>query len=435
MSACGSPSSEVSKTVTISPTPISSVFTTKIPTNTISISQTPTTTFSPLPTSFKQPTLTQSPVMIQPTVTPEPSYLQLPEWLKNASDQIVLFIYHPNSNRSSEIGFFNAVNGEQAIIHLPFETYQYYWKDTNHIVFVQGYCAEPIVGVIELDISSGTLSPVTGENLPWYIKSCYGIEDTSVKIRIDPTYSELTVEILDPSSGEWSRVTDPNDGVNDIGFSISPNGDYLGVIQYQGEFERSELWKPLFGTQVSVYHLPDRKLIGTFAEEKIVSDMLLFTDNENLIYVRDNTPCIISISDESKKCISAIAEKFPESTIILGDPLKDRKKFSFIYFGNSPHQGGWCIYDLYSGDINCPTTQYADLQGQTVVNYALSPDNNYLLIEYDSRGCPSPWCDYFANIQVAIIDIAGKKFMKLGDAETYQAMDIFRTIQPWRPAP
>jgi len=85
--------------------------------------------------------------------------------------------------------------------------------------------------------------------------------------------------------------------------------------------------------------------------------------------------------------------------------------------------------------LNCPTDDFEDLQGQTVVNYALSPDNNYLIIEYDSQGCPPPWCDDFDIPQIAIIDIAGRKFFKLGDSFTYQTMDIFRGTLPWRPAP
>jgi len=382
-----------------------------------------------------EPSKTPSPIVIPGTATLVVTFLELPAWVKNPSNPIVLFTYDIYSTRSSQIGFFDAASGEQAIIRLPFGIYQYYWKDANHIVFLEGYCSEPLLKVTELDISQGTLYPATAENLPKHIASCYGLEDTSSTIKIDTTSSEPTVEVLDPSSGTWLRVTDPNDGISDIHFALSPNGDYLGIVQVQGKYEFPELWQPLFGTQVSVYHLPDRKLVASFAEEKKVSDMLLFTDNENLVYVRENTPCVVSIVAESKKCIHAISDRFPESTIILGDPLKDRQKLSFLYFSGYPYRGGWCIYDLFSGELSCPTDEFEDLQGQTVLNYALSPDNNYLLIEYDYKGCPAPWCDYAGNPQIAVIDLAGRKFFKLGDAETYQVMDIFRVTGPWRPAP
>jgi hypothetical protein len=382
---------------------------------------------TPQPSWTSTPTPT-APIFELPT--------ELPTWMRDPSSQIIFFTYDAYSIRSSEIGFFNAASGEQAIIRLPHKIYQYYWKDTNHIVFLEGYCAEPIERVTELDILQGTLSPSTAENLPWYIASCYGIEEeTSATIRIDATSSEPTIEILDPSSETWLRVTDPNDGISDIHFSLSPNNDYLGVVQIQGEYDFSELWRPLFGTQVSVYHMPDRQLVASFAEEKAVSAMLLFTDNENLVYVRENTPCVISIATASKQCVNTFSDRFPASTIILGEPLSNGTKFSFLYFSDTPHQGGWCIYNLLSGEINCPTDEFEDLQEQTVVNYALSPDNNYLLIEYASIGCPPPWCDVIGNRQIAIIDIVGNKFLKLGDANTYQTLDIFRTTQPWRPMP
>ena len=164
--------------------------------------------------------------------------------------------------------------------------------------------------------------------------------------------------------------------------------------------------------------------------------MLLFTDNENLVYVRENTPCIISIATKTKKCIHAISDRLRDFTIILGDPLKGRQNLSFLYFrGSSQYSSGWCIYDLLSGKLNCPTDGFEDLHGQTVINYALSPDNNYLLIEYDHEGCPAPWCDYASDPQIAVINIAEKKFFHLGSSETYSAMDIFRDSQPWRPLP
>lgn len=379
---------------------------------------------------------TPLPAITPSTPTPKVTFLELPAWVKNPSSQIVLFKYDPYPTRTSEIGFFNAANGEQVIIRLPFEIYQYYWKDAKHIVFLEGYCSEPLIQATELDISQGALYPTLAENLPEDIASCYDLEDTSSKITIDVASVEPTVEVLDSSSDNWLRVTDPNDGVSDIHFELSPNGDYLGIVQIQGNYVFPELWQPLFGTQVSVYHLPDRNLVASFAEEKEVSAMLLFTDNESLVYIRENTPCVISITNKSKKCIHAISDQFPESTIILGDPLKDRKKLSFLYFfSHSVHKGGWCVYDLFSGEMNCPTDDFQELQGQNVTNYALSPDNNYLLVEYDYKGCPSPWCDYFGSPQIAVIDIAGKKFTKLGDSQTYQTMDIFRDTKPWRPAP
>jgi hypothetical protein len=402
-----------------------------------SISQQATTTKEELPKhkEKEEPSSTPAPIVSPGTVTPDVTFLELPAWVKNPSNPLVLFTYDIYSTRSSQIGFFDAASGEQAIIRLPFGIYQYYWKDANHIVFLEGYCSEPLVGATELDISQGTLYPATAENLPADIASCYGLEDTSAKIKLDTTSSEPTVEVLDPSSATWLRVTDPNDGISDIEFALSPNEEYLGIIQKQGKFEFPELWQPLFGTQVSVYHLPDRKLVASFAEEKEVSAMLLFTDNENLVYVRDNTPCVISIAAETKKCIHAISDRLPESTIILSDPLNDRKKFGFLYFSGYPHRGGWCIYDLFSGALDCPTNGYEELKDKTVANYALSPDNKYLLIVYDEKGCPLPYCDLFGTSQVAVIDLTEKKFFKIGDSETYKAIDLVAGPSPWRPMP
>jgi hypothetical protein len=429
--SCQLASTEV---VTVQPTDSIPIFT-ETATQVIPQKATSTEEEFPKHTETIKPSKTLSPTVTPRMPTPDANFLKLPVWVKNPSSQIVLFKYDAYTTRTSEIGFFNATSGEKTIIRLPFEIYQYFWKDTNHIVFLQGYCDEPPLQITELDISQGTLSTATAENLPRYIAYCYGLEDTSVTIKIDATSSEPTVEIIDPFLESWLPVTNPNDGISDLSFSLSPNKDYLGVVQIQGKYEFDALWQPLYGTQVSVYHLPDRKLVVSFSGEKAVYEELLFTDNETLVYVRENTPCVISIAAVSKKCINAISERFPESAIILGDPLKDRKKLSFIHFSFSPHQGGWCIYDLFSGVLYCPTDEFEDLQGQNILNYALSPDNNYLLIEYDYKGCPAPWCDFAGNPQIAVIDIVGKKFYKLGNSVTYETMDTFRNKKPWRPTP
>lgn len=383
-----------------------------------------------------EPTIALSPVVSTPTSTPDVTFIELPAWVKNPENNLILFTYDDSTGRSSKIGFFNPEDGERAIIKLPYEIYEYFWKDSNHIVFLQGYCDEPPQNITELDISQGTLRSSDTKDFPEAIQSCYSSVDVEQEtIKVDASLEEPTVEIVDSSSGEWLRLTDPSDGMSDIAYEVSPNRDYVAIVQIKGKYTFPEMWQPLFGNQVSIYHLPDRKLLATFNDEQKVSSMLLFTDNENLIYVREDTPCVVMILLFSKKCIHNISNRFPDATIILGDSLVNPKKFSFLYFGFSPHQGGFCFYDLFSGEIDCPTNHFDSLRGQTVMNYALSPDNKYLLFEYDYKGCPAPWCDYAGDPQLAVINIDENQLFDLGSSSIYQALDIFRMSSPWRPMP
>ena len=381
--------------------------------------------------------VSSSPIAVPVVIPNDQGVIELPDWIKDPENNLILFTYHDSQERSSKIGFFNPKDGEQVIVQLPNEIYQCYWKDSNHIVFLQGYCNETPENITELDISQGTLRPSNEKEYPESIQACYPSLNINKKetIKIDTYSPEPTVEIFDSSSSKWLRLTDPSDDISDIGYEVSPYQDYLAVVQTKGKYTFPELWRPLFGTQVSIYHLPDRKLLATFPEEQEISNILSFTSNEDVIYVRGDTLCVIMILSLFKKCIHNISNQFSGSTIILGDRLKNPKQLSFMYFTFEPHHGGFCFYDLFSGEIDCPTDHFDRLKDQVSINYALSPDENYLLIEYDYKGCPAPWCDYAGDPQLAVINIKTNQFFEIGSSMVFQALDIFRSGQPWRPMP
>jgi hypothetical protein len=113
----------------------------------------------------------------------------------------------------------------------------------------------------------------------------------------------------------------------------------------------------------------------------------------------------------------------------LGNRLSDLQEFDFMYFGNEPHHGGFCFYNLLSGDLNCPTDQFETLKDKTILSYSLSPNEEYLLFQYDYKGCPPPWCDYAGDVHLAVVDIRNDQFFEI---EEYSMIWYYGWDAVWR---
>lgn len=346
----------------------------------------------------------------------------LPEWVKNAKNDLMLFGYGAYYRESDRFELMNPKDGNIFIGKLSKIYYYHYWKDANHILFLHegSVCETPPKFVTELDIAQGVVKVYDAKDYPDAIRTCNVSDGEKEIVRLNADLPESTIEILDPSSNQWRSLTAPVDGISDISYDVSPSKDYVAVIQAIGKFEFPQLWLPLFGSQISLYRAGDRKLLGTFDTGRKIPTGTLFLDDNRLIYLRENTPCLITISPLSRKCLHIISDKFPNSTIDLGNRLSDLQKFDFIYFGDEPHHGGFCFYNLLSGDLDCPTDQFEILKDKTILNYSLSPNEEYLIFQYDYKGCPPPWCDYAGDVHTAVIDIQNNHFSEIeNDSNTW----------------
>jgi hypothetical protein len=398
-------------------------------------------TSSPSATSTPIPNLTVKPLQTTETVQSHitnKQVIEIPDWIKKPHNNVLLLPLVENALQGSPSTFrlINPNNGEQMMLNLNRGYYFYYWKDASHIVFLgYGSCDEDGFPrheyVAELNTFTGILWQGTEKEYTEPIKNCYQSPNEE-EIVLNRGLPEITTEIKDPITGQTISLTSPNDGIGDVSYALSPNKNYIAIVQADGEYRPSEFWLPEHGDKVSIYNLSSRKHILTIEENERVSSLLIFLDNESLVYVRENTPCIVFLQSLEKKCIHAISEKFQNSAVIVESPLSTSRKLGFIHFTSS--YGGICFYDLFSGNFNCPTDQFSNMKEQIITNYSLSPESKFILFEYDSEGCPIPWCDNFTDPHWAITDIEGNRLVELGESYTV-GMTVFRPIQPdpWRP--
>jgi hypothetical protein len=424
--------SQSTPTFAVTPQPIE----TAIPTETLFPTATPTFTLTivniPKPTNTPKPISTPIPPSTA-TLTPIPDsgIIEIPEWAKNFENNIILLTYrNDDGDRPVKVGLINPKTGEQIYIQLQQGFYPY-WKDAQHIVFLHaGNCDEPPELMTELDLAQGAIT-YKEEN-----RKCELFEEEQIAF-LELEEPERTVIIVDSITGDEIPLTSPNDGIIDVTFRVSPDENYIAVAQSTGDFEFLE-FGPYIGNQISIFRLSDRVLVLKVTEDMDLTSLKFFPNNDKLIYMLDNTPCLIVISSRSKKCIDDIPQKFPDADIYLGDPTSDSNRIGFVYLNDKPHHGGLCFYDLLSGSIDCPTDNFESLNEYGVMNYSLSPDEKYVLFIYDKKGCPLPWCDYASNEHVAVMDIRGISIFELGDStqilELYNlSWSDFGLSRTWRP--
>jgi hypothetical protein len=227
-------------------------------------------------------------------------------------------------------------------------------------------------------------------------------------------------------------LTAPSDGVTDISVQLSPYNDFLAVVQFDGDFKFPETNEPIYGNTISIFDLRTRQLTLQYFEEQGILSEVSFIDYSNLAYMRGNTPCLVMILSQVKKCVHNIPKRFPDSTIILAQNSYHDSRLQFLYF--SQEKGGYCSYDLIGGGLGCLIDRFSVFHNRFVINYSFSYYGHYRLIEYSGNGCPVFWCDYPENTYLALSNQEGELF-ELGSSDFYYISSLFRPLRPdpWQP--
>src|SRR5215207_1008305 len=256
------------------------------PTNSLLATKTSKPTFTPSPTHPLAEIAT--PVMGE-------HFVDLPEWAMHPDNNILLLPYLEDSSGllPSAFRLVNPEDNKQVTIKLNWRFYFYYWRDSRHAVFLQeGTCEEGSKYVTELNVSNGSLWQGKMEDYTEPIKDCYYFLDED-DIVLNRDLPEITIEFKNPTTAQTVLLTDPNDDIGDVSYTLSPDKNYIAIVQADGDYRPSDFWLPEYGYKISVFSLPERKLILTFDENERISSLITFLDNQTLVYVRKNTPCII----------------------------------------------------------------------------------------------------------------------------------------------
>src|SRR5688572_16307621 len=396
------------------------------PTSSVQVTSTMTTAIPSTPTIFLTETVATTPSLtFTPTVIQDPRVVELPRWASYSFPGGILALPYDDSAKENpaKVILVNPDDGEKFVIDLMKDFYYYYWKDSEHIVFFHdGNCGTSPMYISDLNVSNGYLYTYSAETYLGKIEACYISLDDEI-VHINNNFSEGEVEYVDLSSGDAFQLTNPSDGVTDISVQLSPYNDFLAIVQFNGDFKFPETNEPIYGNTISIFDLRTRQLMLQYFEEQGILSEVSFIDYSNLAYMRGNTPCLVRILSQVKKCVHNIPKRFPDSTIILAQNSYHDSRLQFLYF--SQEKGGYCSYDLIGGGLGCLTDRFSVFHNQFVINYSYSYYGHYRLIEYSSDGCPVSWCDYPENTYLALSNQEGELF-ELGSSDFYYISGLFR---------
>lgn len=384
-------------------------------------------------------TQTQTAIEVIPSVTPtllnQSQWLfDLPHWVKHSFPGGILALPYKEFDNvnPSKVVFINPEDGDKFFVELSNEFYYYYWGNSENLVFFhEGDCGTSPKSISNLNVTNGYLQKYTAEAYSEKIQNCYS-NSYDEMIRLDDTFSERMVEYIDPSSGEVFQLTDPEDGITDISVQMSLYKSFVAVVQFVGEFKLQET-ESFYGNKISIFDLKNKKLILQYYEEQGISPDISFIDDSSLAYMRENTPCLILIYSQIKKCIYNIANRFPNSTIILSQhTYHDGQSLRFLSY--SEHNGGYCSYNLFSGQSGCVADSFSLFNNRYITNYSLSYYGHYILLEYSDKECVITLCDHPGSTYLALINQEGELF-ELGSSDTYYLSNLFRPLRPnpWLP--
>jgi hypothetical protein len=414
----------------------------------------PTTSPTSTKTPQDTPTVSTSTTTAQPTATLESISYEIPEWLQDTKGNVLLYFPDPGNfpYRNHLITFLEPETGNTYEIDYYMVFRLAYWFDNQRVAFLSGEYCSPFSYVSILDLSTGLVTKYWPEELANDDFCPY--QNPTYSVSVDRT-EENPIKIYYWEAEEWDKFSPQEPGTLNLYAQLSPNDSILVVLQNtNGSYK--------FGNRFAIFDFSSRQQIATFYDTDINTFFRFFQDSKRIVYLKGNTPCILTLETLEKECGQTIPE-FHES-IYLGGLTQDESKIIFIS-DNMENvkriciedlstdikrcdlieiEGGLCLFDIFNGELQCPTSGFDGVLSKTsiidnslglthpvthqysVIRYVFSPDEKFFVFTY-GRGCPA--CHAFNKLFRAVISTDGSVYYDLGEHN-----HIFVWAE-WRPAP
>lgn len=402
------------------------------------------------------PTFTQSPTSA-PTVTPqatlvstiEPtqiSSIQFPEWVKNPSTQIFLASTGTFEEGYKGLALFNAETSDRFDIPLVEQSAGYFWtpdgsefgfvqREKNQITFVS--VKEGNIRTIPTSASAirfyqsnrpepVDLSSLDAEDSNFLILPAYMQLSPDKKYFIyQEEYDNTYTSIFDISLNQTINISDPNDGYFDFLSEWSPNSQFLAIAEADRESGGSVhvySFETLPTIRLRIYDVSSQQVVASYKDvtfpkwspdgTKFLFQELRELDHQS--WYGESPPCIFDIISGTTKCYNETityhkksADSYLSFSSVQWSPVQTM--IGYIY--STGIQSGFCTITLSSGEISC-ILEKLETEEQNIIEYAWSPDSNYIAFEYDTVG---PYSDDTGRPQAAIANIKTGKYFTIGD--------------------
>lgn len=405
------------------------------------------------PTRFRTATPSPAPLpFITPFLTPEKATYDLPQWLKNSNDHVLMIVDSKTDhstwpNSYHHVIFIDLDTDER--FDLDFVPFNYaFWLDKEHVAFLHGNsCSYFQYGSI-LD-TTGLLTRYKADDLkekgfcPNYVPRYDVIADSGSDKKLVRVYDRIN-----RTSIEFH--TQDSDITNFQGI-LSP--DYTTLLLVQGTSATLE-----YADFLTVYSFPSLELKGRFSDGKSGRGFTFSQDGKRVYYLQDHTPCILELTGMTSQCGASFDEMYDmrgirpisldETKAILGGEITENKRNICLEDLRESHkicdtigfESAICIYDFLTGEIFCPTRWLDFLKSSTSIifnaqNHAYpstkysffrrfmeSPDGKFIVFTYSGYGG--------INLKRGILSVHQSKFYDLG--EHFGTAEL---LAEWRPMP
>jgi hypothetical protein len=152
-----------------------------------------------------------------------------------------------------------------------------------------------------------------------------------------------------------------------------------------------------------------------------------------------DAPCILFLVLGEKRCLRSIPRLVPEGYDLLTTgaykwgPDNEVIYFTYIYEKDGNRVGNLCMYSLITSYINCPTDQVEVLNGMSVGNHEVSPDQRFVHFCYSTSSMLN---DYADTAYDAVINMDGTGFFSwVGATHDGGPFETCSVGTLWRPLP
>lgn len=382
-----------------------------------------------------------------PAVTPIPTTaipsLDFPSWMSNPDTVVLAALIRNDVNQTLQIRFFNAATEEKFELDVSKGFGGFFWYDNmNFGVIVKETEIAQKFNLQTGQISTEPISPINPEE---YWKSRTSINRQYIA-QWDSDDKVITVEDTKTNEVLWQLVLPENRYGTEIVWS-PVNENYLAFLQ--GSPALSE--KITEDMTLSIVDVAKGEIFSTYngnfgmLEWSPNGKMILYLNPSfryrNFGIPFQDSPCLLILATGEKRCLRSIPRVIPTGYELLTTGIYkwagDSNSIFYTYAYKLPNQwnilGNLCNYSLVDSRIYCPTQGLEVLHGRSVINYELSPDEQFIHFCYSKSTLVE---DYAGESNDGIIKMDGTGFFSwtgtIIDGHPTQTCSI---DSYWRPLP
>ncbi len=391
LSACSGFSSQTSQPVKINP---------------ISVTETQV--------SIKTPNVTITPIAVSAT----PSF-DFPLWMSNPETVILATLITDEINQTNKIHFINASTQEIFELDVSKDFGGFFWFDNLNF----GVVVKDTKTVQKYNLQTGEIltESFPFDNLSEYWRDRF-IKSKKYFTELDAEDKILTVKDTKTNETVWEVALPENRYVTEVVWS-PVNENVLAFLQGSPDLPIGRITQNM---TLTIVDITKGEIIATYDGDFGILEwspdgkMLLYLDPS--FYYRlygvafQDAPCLLILATGEKRCLRSIPRVIPEGYELLTtgiyDWTSDSNSIFYTYAYKLPSQwsilGNLCNYSLIDSQIYCPTQNLEVLKERSIINYKLSPNEQFIYFCYSTSTLVE---DYAGEANDGIIKMDGTGFL------------------------